>query len=148
MFTTNSLLSFKDTSTLDSFFDDVFSKTFPEFTRNYGFTFTKDAYPKVNIIDQPEKIKIIAEISGLSKEQISVKVEDFNLTIQGESKQIHEEGTYLVRELKRSKFSRTFSFGEKFNMSDIKANFDNGVLTIEVPKKDKEISKIKNVEIQ
>ena len=63
------------------------------------------------------------------------------LTISGGASQYSEQTdkvVYLLRELKRSSFSRSFKLGDQLDASDVAAKFNNGLLTIIIQKLNKE----------
>lgn len=145
-----SILSQRDNSvsTFDKVFDDLIKKQFPELYKETGLSFSQGSYPKANVIEFEDHVKIIAEIAGLNKDDIKVDVEGYVLTISGDSNVKHnEKGTYLIKELKHSSFKRSFTFGNKFNMDSISADFNEGILTIKVMKKDLEPKVSKQIEI-
>ena len=117
----------------DAFFDEKFS------SNNFKNQFIqKGSYPKVNIIEVEDRFIFEAAVPGLTKDDIAIEVDDESslLTISGEAKQNKEyKDLYLCREIKRSKFSRSFSLPkETLDLSKISAQCDNGILTIEIPK--------------
>jgi len=129
-------------STFDKVFDDIARNSFPELYQNLGVEpFGKSAYPKVNVISEENSVVIEAELAGYTKNNIDISVQDGVLTITGKTSQ-HTEHTdsavYLLRELKRSAFSRSFKLGDQLNVSDVDAKFDNGLLTITIQKLTKE----------
>ena len=92
------------------------------------------------VIDYDDKITIEAEIPGLSKDEVSVDMEENVITVSG-LKHSHTEDTstrYIRRELKRSAFKRSFRLGENLNLKKVKADFQNGVLLISVSKTEPE----------
>ena len=123
----------------DSLFDNVIQKAFPTFSQELGVEFFgNNSYPKVDVIDHDDKITIEAEIPGLGKEEVSVDLEENVLTVSG-LKHSHSEDTntrYIRKELKRSSFKRSFKLGENINHKKIKADFNNGLLLITIPKKE------------
>ena len=136
----------------DTLLDRVFSESFPEFHKELGVSpFSQNAYPKCDIVDFADRIEIIAEIPGLSKDQITIDVEDNIITLKGEKNSRVEEkegGTYLRREVKRSSFQRTFTADNKiFNLDKLKAKFEDGVLELTVPKREKEQPKKRTISI-
>ncbi len=136
-------------STVDKLFDELFKKEFPELYKETGLLLSQGSYPKVNVIDFEDKVEIVAEIAGLSKDDISIDVDEYVLTIAGVTKNNNTaKGAYLIRELKQSSFKRSFTFGDKFDMDKISAEFDNGILTIEVGKKQPEPKVTKTIEIK
>jgi len=125
----------------DSLFDNVIQKAFPTFGQEFGIEFFgNNSYPKVDVIDHSDKITIEAEIPGLGKEEVSVDLEENILTISG-LKHSHSENTktrYIRKELKRSSFKRSFKLGDNINSQKIKADFNNGILLVSIPKKEEE----------
>lgn len=125
----------------DSFFDYAIGQMYPSFGREVGVEFFgNNSYPKVDVIDHDDKITIEAEIPGLNKDEVSVDMEENVITVSG-LKHSHTEDTstrYIRRELKRSAFKRSFRLGENLNLKKIKADFQNGVLLISVPKTEPE----------
>ena len=66
----------------------------------------------------------------------SLEVTDNVLTIQGTSNQAEgvSDSQYVKREIKRSSFRRSFTLNDNLNSASIGAQFDNGILTLEIPK--------------
>tara|TARA_R100000008_G_C3584955_1_gene171490 strand:+ start:2567 stop:3031 length:465 start_codon:yes stop_codon:yes gene_type:complete len=126
----------------DSLFDNVISKAFPHFSQQFGVEFFgNNSYPKVDAIDHDDKITIEAEIPGLKKEEVAVELEHNRvLTISGQKQGTAEDAStrYIRKELKRSSFKRSFRLGENLKVSAVKADFNNGVLNITIPKRKKE----------
>ena len=140
------------TTSMDSFFDDIFDKAFPNLSDSFGVAFERGSYPKVDIIDEPTKIVIEAEIPGLKKEDVSIDVKENILTIQGR-KNVTESTqdinkTYIKRELKRSSFARSFIIGDNIDINSADAKFDNGMLTVNLTKKKPEEPRVRKVEIK
>jgi HSP20 family protein len=129
-------------STFDKMFDEFARKDFPEFFQHFGAEpFGKSAYPKVNVITNDEAVTIEAELAGYKKDEIDIEVKEGVLTISGGTSQLNEQTdkvVYLLRELKRSSFSRSFKLGDQLDASDVDAKFDNGLLTITIQKLQKE----------
>lgn len=128
----------------DKLFDNMFSKAFPEFSKTFGIdAIQKASYPKVNIIETDAEIKFVAEIAGLTKDevQISIKYNEDNtktLTISGkkESEKKEDGVRYILRELKHSYFERSFVINNynQYDFEKVSAKHENGVLTLSIPK--------------
>ena len=121
----------------DKMFDTLFETNFPEVVRSVGVKpFEGTAYPKVNVYENDKKVGIVAEIPGLDKKDLTIEVQDGNLTISGNKHSVVEDenAKVLRRELKGSSFKRSFALGENLDGDDIKASFKNGVLNIDIPK--------------
>ena len=121
----------------DKIFDELMSKQFPTFQEEVGVSFAQGAYPKVNVYEYDDKIGIIAEIPGLSKEHVYVEVEEDVLIISGDkhgNTRMEEGGKCITRELKQSSFKRSFNLGEHLDGDGVSAKFKDGMLSISVPK--------------
>ena len=135
-------------STFDKVFDELLKKQFPELQKETGLSFTQGSYPKVNVIEFEDKVRIVAEIAGLTKDDIAINIDEYVMTISGDSHvKNDEQGIYLIKELKHSSFKRSFTFGDKFDMDSVTADFNEGILNIEIAKKTPEPKVSKRVEI-
>ena len=135
----------------DKMFDVLVENNFPEVVQQVGVKpYQGSAYPKVNVYEYDDKVGIVAEIPGLDKKQLNVEVEDGILTISGDKHGVWEEegAKVLRRELKASSFKRSFELGELLDGDSIKANFKDGVLSIEIPKTEPEKPKKTFVKIK
>jgi HSP20 family protein len=76
------------------------------------------------------------EFPGLKKEDINIDVHNGRMTISAENKvsSEHEESGYAVRERRYGKWSRTLQLPQGVQDSEIKANMENGLLTVTFPK--------------
>ena len=121
----------------DKMFDQMIETHFPNVVQQVGVKpYQGTAYPKVNVYEYQDRIGIIAEIPGLKKKQLDIDVEDGVLTISGDKHGIEEQegATVLRRELKSSSFKRSFQLGELLDESRVDANFNDGILSISIPK--------------
>ena len=123
----------------DQVFDQMLTQQFPNFAEQTGIDFLKGAYPKCNILDMDDSVSVVAEIPGLTKDDVNIKVENGVMTISG--KQAHVDNTerevkYIRRELKHSSFKRSFELGDTLDPTKISALFENGILTITILKRE------------
>lgn len=130
-------------------FDDFFNDSFDFLGKNF---FEKGTYPKVDVRNEENQVVIEAEVPGLTKDQISVEVDNGILRIKGEKKAIDEKKaqTYIHRELKHSSFCRSFSVGENVDTAKLGAKFENGILEVTLPKRvpEKKVEPVQKVEIK
>jgi HSP20 family protein len=94
------------------------------------------AFPKVNVTEDNSAITIVAELAGWKRNDIKISIENGKrLVLSGNSVSDNDKDKkYLVRELKRSKFQRTFLLGELLNNENVSAKFVDGLLTIVIQK--------------
>jgi HSP20 family protein len=136
----------------DQIFDETFKGFYPELHKTCGIEpFAKSSYPKVNVISSDSVIEIEAEIAGYAKDDISVQVEENILSIVGKTSQLSEntdKSVYLLRELKRSSFSRSFKLSDQLDVDNIDASFKDGLLKLVIPRKKPTVSEGKVNRIQ
>lgn len=94
---------------------------------------------KVDIKDTPQGLEIVADTPGLSKEDIKVKVSSDNvLTLSAERKEEKEEkdeeGNWSHMERSYGSFMRRFKLPDTVDVGNIKAEAQNGVLHVSIPK--------------
>lgn len=122
----------------DKILDKFFSQSFPQLSKEIGIdVFQGSAYPKCDIIDYEDRIEIVAETPGISKDQIHIDIDDDLISIKGGKVNSidREGGTYLRRELKKSTFKRTFKADPTiFDLDLIYAKFLDGILELTIPK--------------
>ncbi len=106
--------------------------------------------PSLNISDQKDRYLVAVELPGISQEDVKISINDDDiLTITGEKKsEIKEESeNFCVKECHYGLFRRDIPLPHDVNKDSIEATFDNGVLKLDLPKKEKE-SKSKKIEIK
>jgi HSP20 family protein len=94
--------------------------------------------PAVNVEETADELLLTAEIPGLSREDIDIEVEHNRLTIRGEKAAERSEGEdgrkYHVWERRYGSFARSFTLPNTVRAEDIAADYQNGVLTVRMPK--------------
>ncbi len=90
----------------------------------------------VDIIDEGDKIRVLADLPGFKKEDIEVYIEKGTLVIKAERKEEEEiKGKdFIRRERKYGRVFRRITLPSEVNEENIKARYSNGVLEIEIPK--------------
>lgn len=92
--------------------------------------------PAVDVFEKEDQLVIKAELPGMDKKDISLDFKDGVLTLSGVRKSENEvkEDNFYRREMSYGKFVRSFSLPADSDADKIKAEFQNGLLTVEVPK--------------
>ncbi|HUR11681.1 MAG TPA: Hsp20/alpha crystallin family protein [Flavitalea sp.] len=118
----------------DSLFDD-FVTTFPSVWGNLGKEETF-ALPPVNIYETKEGYELELNVPGRKKEDFQVSFEKGMLTISYDKKaEQNIEGKKPIRkEFSFRSFKRTFHLDDKINVNAIAAKYENGMLTLALPK--------------
>jgi len=104
--------------------------------------------PPVDIFEDAEAIRIIAEVPGVKPEDVKISLDDNVLTIKGAKQQVAEERTERVHRYERTygSFERSFTLPATVDASNIKASYAHGVLTVTLPKAEK--AKPRQIEVQ
>ncbi|GEM04225.1 heat-shock protein [Halolactibacillus miurensis] len=116
--------------------DDIFDFMPRLFDRDHElFSFGKHDSPKVDVKDKKDHYEIDAELPGFNKEDVVVEYKDHYLTIEATREQEVnvEEENFVRRERSTGSFKRQFFVGD-VDESKITGTFNNGVLTLTVPK--------------
>ena len=113
------------------FFDDFFKDPF--------FESNESSVMKTDIKEKDNSYELEVDIPGYKKEDIKMHMEDGYLIINAKTNKENDEkdkkGKYIRKERFFGECSRSFYLGNDIKEEDIKANFHNGTLNIEVPKK-------------
>ncbi len=128
----------------EDFFDDLFDLAFPRnITRfqNYNRVF-----PTLNIYEDESNYYISAELPGINKSDLKIKIDNDSLSIEGkrESK-IDKNSSYYRNERWSGEFKRSISLSELVDKNKIQAELKNGVLLITLAKSEE--VKPKSIEI-
>lgn len=129
-------------SLIDRFFDDSFFDPFnmmtPSLFRNRSLSNVSTLFPKVDVSETDEEIKVVANIPGIDPDKVNVEVgEDYLAlygTIEKEVKDEDKKGKVYRYEREFGEFRREFSLPARVKTDDISAKAKNGVLTITLPK--------------
>ena len=94
--------------------------------------------PAIDLIDEPSRYVLVAEVPGLSVEEIEVSFEQNNLIIQGDKPAPHgdsDQSETIRHERRFGKFCRRISIPEAIRADAITATCRRGVLEVALPKK-------------
>jgi len=127
---------------INRIFEDPFSFITP------NTSFFEGWEPNIDIYEDKDKVTVKAELPGMKKEDINVSLENKTLMISGERKdeEEHKEGDNYRAERFFGRFQRTITLPSLVNADQIKGNYKDGVLTIELPKSEE--AKPKQIDIQ
>lgn len=91
--------------------------------------------PAVDIAEGESGITLFADMPGVSKERLTIKVEGDNLTIEGEAQiNVPENIELLHSEVRSPYFRRSFTLSRDLDPGKIEATLKNGVLQMHIPK--------------
>lgn len=93
--------------------------------------------PPVDIFEDSRGVTLWADLPGVTKDRLDVKVHDGNLYIEAEAVVPTPAGLRLQHaEIRQPHFARAFSLGADFDASQIDANLKDGVLKLTIPRRD------------
>jgi HSP20 family protein len=105
--------------------------------------------PAVNIKEAEDHFDLELSVPGFKKDDINIEVNENILTISStvetSSEDKDEKGNYTRREFSRSSFKRSFTLPETINEDGINANYEDGILTLTLPKKEEALPKPKRL---
>lgn len=137
---------------LNKSFDGLMNELFNELPVNFGKTMREDVlhFPPVNIIEKADHYHIQLAAPGLEKTDFNVKLDGNVLTISAEKKEEQKVETDKVirREFSNKSFNRSFTLDEKIDAANISAKYENGVLKLDLPKKEEVKNAAKEIVIQ
>ena len=103
--------------------------------------------PLVDIYETPEELVLVADMPGVSREDVEVHLDGDTLTVEGRASAGEYEGLKpLYVEYGVGGFYRRFTLGEAIDRAGIKALVKNGVLTLRLPKA--EHARARRIEVQ
>lgn len=122
-------------SLVSDFFDDVMDFA--------GRSFRAD------IKENDKEFTIEAEMPGMTKEDINLEINNDYLIISAEQQEEEKEETdnYIRRERRQGRYTRSF-YLENVNQDDIKAEYDDGILTVHLPKEEETPVKKRTIDIE
>ena len=134
------LIKFKNGSPLLAgnrmpYFNDIFNDFFEDAVNS---ELRKTSVPQVNISETEEGYQLEMAAPGLTKEDFKIKIENEVLTVSGERKAESNEKNdkYTRKEFSYNSFMRSFTLPELVDTEKIKARYENGIMIVELPKKE------------
>ncbi len=91
--------------------------------------------PNVDIFEDKDNLVLLADMPGVTKENVDIRVEEGQLRIQGKVKE-NAPGEFVLSEYSVGDYVRTFTLSNVIDQAAIKASMKNGVLRVVLPKLD------------
>lgn len=132
---------------MNRLFDDFFrgSDLMPPFAREQSFT------PSVDVTESDDAIEVTAELPGMDEDDIDLTLSRQGLTIRGEKREEKEDKgkNYYARERSYGYFRRTIPVSlDAIDQDKVEATFDNGILTVTLPKQETAPAVTKHIEVK
>lgn len=105
--------------------------------------------PRVDIAENDQHYQLVAELPGISKDNISITVDESLLRIEASNEpgQDEQAGKVLRSERRFGKFIRSFNLGKDIDLEEINASFKDGLLILTVPKAKEVQPAVQKIEI-
>jgi HSP20 family protein len=118
-------------SRMNSMFSD-FDRSYGE---DYGWVQATDGTPRTNLYDNGDKFVVLAEVPGMTKEDISIKIQGNYLEISG-NRRVDRPEKYRTHRSERpaATFTRSFTIPSEVDADKVEASLKNGLLTLSLPK--------------
>lgn len=140
----NTLMHYKPQNGMITLFDRFFDDDIYNWNLDVPAT---SIVPNHDIIENDEEYLVDFALAGFKKDNVSLDVDNNVLTIEGE-RTVDEENKYNRKGTFYGKFKKSFTLPENINVEKIDASFNEGILSITIPKiiEKKKLSKIIKIE--
>jgi len=132
-------------------FSDLLEDIFSTVDSNAAHRTSSSTLPAVNIADNDESFTIEFAAPGLKKEDFKVNLDNNVLTVSSEREESKEEKekNYTRREFNYTAFQRSFTLPDSADGDKISAEYKDGILKIEIPKKEEaKVKPVREISIQ
>ncbi len=138
---------FRDIVSLQDRMNRLFNEQLSNFGGNEESLASGSFVPAVDVYEDEQGIRLNIEVPGIEEKDIDVRLENSVLTVRGERKFEKETKEENFRRVERryGSFTRSFTLPNTVDAEHVKAAYDKGVLTIQLPKK--EAAKPKQIKI-
>ena len=123
----------------ENLFDEFFDNSF----RDYSGT---QELMKTYVKENENDFEIDMSIQGVNKEDIKAELNDGYLTVSASTSNVKEDNDEKKRYVRRERYygscSRSFYVGDQVKQDEIKARYENGVLSLNIPKKEEKKTEV------
>ena len=136
----------------DDFMNDFSFPTFPNVDKELYGKHAKNLM-KTDVKETEKGYEVDMDLPGFKKDEIQIELKDGYLTVSAEKGLDKDEedkkGKYIRKERYAGALSRTFYLGEEIREDEIKAKFENGILSVSIPKEEeKKVEGPKHISIE
>jgi HSP20 family protein len=131
---------------MNRLFDDAF-RGFDNRLPAFGMSSLGATWPKVEVSETDNELEVTAEIAGLEQKDIEVLLDDGVLTLRGEKRSETEDKNRQFSERYYGRFERRIPLRYEVEEDKVQASFQNGVLTVTLPKSANAQSRVRRIAI-
>jgi HSP20 family protein len=141
---------FSEMRSFQNEFNRVFGSALPRLFGSEEGVLSGNWAPNVDISEDDNTIVLEADLPGLKAGDFNLSIENYRLTLSGERKFENETKRDNYHRVERSygNFTRTFSLPNTVNVEDVKADFNDGVLRVTLPKREEVKARQINVSVK
>lgn len=110
---------------MNKLFDDVYS---------YSSEQSRTARLPIDVYSTDNEIIVVASLPGVKPDEVDITIEGDTVTMSGEIKSALENVNYLISERFTGHFTRSLQLNVPVDVENVEASFENGVLTLSLPK--------------
>jgi HSP20 family protein len=137
-----------------------FDRTFGRFSRLFDLldlssepasALGDEMVPRIDVRDKPDAVEVIAELPGVKEPDIDISVGDGALTLRAKTEEEHEEedSGYRIHERRLGRIERVVPLQTAgLDPDNAKASFNNGLLTIRIPKTSAQSSGARRIKVE
>ena len=140
---------------MERMFEDFFGRRMPgpfrwEMPQLGDMAPFQGRHPKVDVQDRESEVAIRAELPGVKKDDLDISVGEDSVTIKASTREEKEEGEkdgeYYRREIATGSFARTIALPGDVDADKAQARFEDGILTLTLPKREQ--AKRKRIKVE
>ena len=136
----------------ENLFDD-FMDGFAFPTANWNYAKNTANVMKTDIKEMKDGYELEIDLPGFKKDEVTAELKDGYLTVSAakglDKDEEDKKGKYIRKERYAGALSRTFYLGEEIREEEIKAKFENGILSVSIPKEEeKKVEGPKHISIE
>jgi HSP20 family protein len=139
----------EDTFPFHSLHRDI-NRLFDDAFRDFGLPASSASglmWPSLEVTEHEKDIRVTAELSGLDEKDVEIAVEDGVLTIRGEKRTEVDDKERRYTERAYGRFERRVTLPAEVEEERAKATFKNGLLTVTLPKSEREQARSRRIPI-
>ena len=139
------LIKWTPVNSINSDFDLMLDRIFNDGWNNY-----RKNKPSVDVIENEKEFILITDLPGFDKKNVNIEIEENRVLSIAANSKINEESndeSYRIRERNDGSYYRKFDLPENVVINKINAQFNNGALTIKLPKAKEEKSENRKIKI-
>jgi HSP20 family protein len=136
-------------ATLNHLVDDLFSGMPGVFTNDFNKSVRKSFIP-ANVLESEKGYRVEIVAPGFEKADFEIRIEGNQLTISAKKEVNEQQGTekLIRREYAFGSFKRSFTIDEKIDATQIEASYVNGVLVLNLPRKEEVKPPVNKIEVR